>query len=281
MEKSRMKRAGRRAMVFLSCFFAGMGTNVFAARVDPQEMEQLRSAVGMLLDDVEEFYHVTILLESFLLIMLLAMMIVGFVGYNKMKKDLRDLRRHVYGEEEFEREPSEDLATPFEPLPMVDSEPEPEPKVRQAPAKVMTPLEYFMEAYGEANDIEDAALREARLSGLFAEFPIQTFTCTNLEARKLDPNAPPTFESREDGDFWALKKEDGADEYHVMPNPVLVYNEERHRFCGMKEAFASNYQEGKEYTHMKLDAPARFNLMGKLWAPMRPGKITLSGEREA
>ena len=281
MKKSRMKRAGRRTAALAVGFLTGMSADALAARVDPQELEQLRGVVGMLLEDVEEFYHVTILIEAFLIFMLLALIILGIVGYTKLKREVRDLRRHVYGEEAFEPEPQEDLASPFEPLPVVEPEPEPEPAVRAAPAKVLTPLERFMEAYGEANGIEDAALREARLSSLLAEFPIQTFTCTNPEARKLDPNAPPTFESRDEGDFWALKKDGDADDYHVVPNPALIYNEERHRFCGMKEAFASNYQEGKEYTHMTLDAPARFNLMGKLWAPLRPGKITLSGEREA
>ena len=68
------------------------------------------------------------------------------------------------------------------------------------------------------------------------------------------------------------------EKYYVIPDPTLPYSEERHRFCGMKEAFASNYQEGKTYTHMEVEAPARFSLMGSLWAPQRPGKIMLSGE---
>ena len=49
----------------------------------------------------------------------------------------------------------------------------------------------------------------------------------------------------------------------------------------MKEAFASNYQEGKTYTHMEVEAPARFSLMGSLWAPQRRGQIVVSGEQVA
>lgn len=283
MEKRRMKRLGQRIFALAACSFAGISTEALAARIDPQELEQLRGVVGILLEDVEEFYHVTILIESFLIFMLLALIIVGLVGYTKLKKEIRELRRHVYGEDDAEPAPEEDLASPFEPLPDFPSEPEPEPEPEPvpAPAPELTPLERFLEAYGEANEIEDATLREARLSSLLLEFPIKTFTCTNPAARKLDPNAPPTFETADDGDFWALKKDDDSDDYNVMPNPTLIYNEERHRFRGMKEAFASNYHEGKEYTHMALDAPARFNLMGSLWAPLRPGKITLSGERDA
>ena len=75
MKKSRMKRAGRRTAALAVGFLAGMSADALAARVDPQELEQLRGVVGMLLEDVEEFYHVTILIEAFLIFMLLALII--------------------------------------------------------------------------------------------------------------------------------------------------------------------------------------------------------------
>ncbi len=131
------------------------------------------------------------------------------------------------------------------------------------------------------DELQDEALRKERFASLLQEFSVEMFTCTNVEARRANPNTPPTFETKAEGDFWAIKKEDGSDDYHVIPNPTLAYDDDRHRFYGMKEAFASNYQEGKTYTHMRLDAPARFSLMGKLWAPVRPGKITLSEESGA
>ena len=158
-------------------------------------------------------------------------------------------------------------------------EPEPEPEPESEPES--PPIVRFMEAYSEANDIEDPALQKARFASLLAEFSSKRFTCTNPEDRKTNPNAPPTFETRDEGDFWAVEKGDGSDDYYVIPDPTFPYSEERHRFCGMKEAFASNYQEGKTYTHMEIEAPARFSLMGSLWAPQRPGKIVLSGEQDA
>ena len=164
---------------------------------------------------------------------------------------------------------------------MLEPEPEPELEPEPEPEEESPPIVRFLEAYSEANDVADTALQKARFASLLVEFSVKRFTCTNPEARKTDPNAPPTFETRDEGDFWAIEKEDGSDDYYVIPNPAIPYSEERHRLCGMKEAFASNYQEGKTYTHMEIEAPARFNLMGSLWAPQRPGKIVLSGEEDA
>lgn len=279
MKKSRMKRAGRRAAALAACLFAGGSAQALAARIDPQELEQLRGVVGMLLEDVEEFYHVTLLIESFMIFMLLALIIVGLVGYTKLRKEILELRRHVYGEADMAAEPPEEVASPFEPLPSFESEPEPEPEPE--PEEESPPIVRFLEGYSEANDVEDPALQKTRFLSLLAEFSVKRFTCTNPEARKADPNAPPTFETKDEGDFWAIEKEDGSDDYYVIPDPMLPYGEERHRFCGMKEAFASNYQAGKTYTHMEVEAPARFNLMGSLWAPQRPGKIVLSAEQDA
>ncbi len=301
MEKSLMKRAGWRVFALSACFFGGGSTQAFAARVDPQELEQLRGTVGMLLEDVEEFYHVTILIESFMIFMLLALIIVGLFGYIKLKKEIRELRRRVCGEDDFAAGPPEE--SPFEPLPSFEPEPvpEPEPELEPEPVPMLEPepepelepepepepeeesppIVRFLEAYSEANDVADTALQKARFASLLVEFSVKRFTCTNPEARKTDPNAPPIFETRDEGDFWAIEKEDGSDDYYVIPNPAIPYSEERHRLCGMKEAFASNYQEGKTYTHMEIEAPARFNLMGSLWAPQRPGKIVLSGEEDA
>ena len=285
MKKGWMKRAGWRAFALGACAFGGWSTQAFAARIDPQELEQLRGTVGMLLEDVEEFYHVTLLIESFMIFMLLALIVVGLVGYIKLRKEVRELRRLVCGEDDFAAEPPEDVDSPFEPMPSFEPEPEPEPELEPEPEPKpepeSPPIVRFLEAYSEANDIEDPALQKARFASLLAEFSGKRFTCTNPEDRKTNPNAPPTFETRDEGDFWAVEKGDGSDDYYVIPDPTLPYSEERHRFCGMKEAFASNYQEGKTYTHMEIEAPARFSLMGSLWAPQRPGKIVLSGEQDA
>ena len=305
MKRNWMRRVGQQAVPLVAGLFAGWSTKTFAARIDPQELEQIRDTVGMLLEDVEEFYHVTILIESFMIFMLLALIIVGLVGYSKLKKEVRELRRHVYDELDSEKALKKDASvslepmpspapkpTPepepvFEPRPEPESEPESEPELEsqskpepEAEEEVSLVVR-LLEAYGEANDVEDPVQREARFASLLTEFPIKRFACTNPENRKTNLNAPPTFETRDEGDFWAIEKEDSSDDYYVVPNPMIPYSEERHRFCGMKEAFASNYQEGKTYTHMEIEAPARFNLMGSLWAPQRPGKIVLSEEKEA
>lgn len=274
MQKSRTKKTVQRVLALAACFFAGICKKAFAVRIDPNEIDHLRTTFGMMMEGVEHFYKVTLLLESFLLFVVSAMIIVGFIGYYKVKKELRELRRHVYQEAAFSVKPQEvkpPLTMPKEEL---------EPAVEPAPSstKASTPLEQFIEAYSAANAIEDNTKREECLSSLRTTFSIKEFTCTNFEERKLDPNAPPTFQTKKGGDFWALEKSAGSDSYYVMPNPTLPYDEERHRFCGMKEAFASNYKEGKAYTHMELNAPAYFSQMGKLWAPQRPGKITLSRE---
>ena len=127
MKRGWMKRAGQRAFALGACAFGGWSTQAFAARIDPQELEQLRGTVGMLLEDVEEFYHVTLLIESFMVFMLLALIVVGLVGYIKLRKEVRELRRRVCGEDDFAAEPPEDIDSPFEPMPEPESMPEPEP----------------------------------------------------------------------------------------------------------------------------------------------------------
>ena len=101
MKKGWMKRARWRAFALGACAFGGWSTQAFAARIDPQELEQLRGTVGMLLEDVEEFYHVTLLIESFMIFVLLALIVVGLVGYIKLRKEVRELRRLVCGEDDF------------------------------------------------------------------------------------------------------------------------------------------------------------------------------------
>ena len=128
MKKGWMKRAGWRAFALSACAFGGWSTQAFAARIDPQELEQLRGTVGMLFEDVEEFYHVTLLIESFMVFMLLALIVVGLVGYIKLRKEVRELRRRVCGEDDFAAEPPEDIDSPFEPMPEPESMPEPEPE---------------------------------------------------------------------------------------------------------------------------------------------------------
>ena len=78
----------------------------------------------------------------------------------------------------------------------------------------------------------------------------------------------------EESRFWAWKIE-GSDRFVVVPNPMIKYDENLHSHAGMKESFASNYDNGS-YTKYFVELPAILNHdeTGK-WKILEPGVIKL------
>ena len=73
---------------------------------------------------------------------------------------------------------------------------------------------------------------------------------------------------------WALKME-GSEKYIVVPNPMIVYDEELHSHGGMRKIFTSNYENGI-YTTYFVEKPAIFSCDDKNeWKILELGKIKL------
>ena len=74
--------------------------------------------------------------------------------------------------------------------------------------------------------------------------------------------------------FWAWQMEEN-DKFVVVPNPMIKYDEELHNHEGMKETFASNYENGK-YTKYFVELPAVLNCdENNKWKILEPGVIKL------
>lgn len=74
--------------------------------------------------------------------------------------------------------------------------------------------------------------------------------------------------------FWAWKLEESS-KFVVVPNPMIKYDEDLHSHSGMKETFASNYENGS-YTKYFVTLPAILTCdESNKWKILEPGVIKL------
>ena len=107
------------------------------------------------------------------------------------------------------------------------------------------------------------------------KFNLRAFSCANIGVRINRPEAAPIFTDAPNavrGDFWAKPLK--GDQYAVMPNPMLMYDENRHRAGGLVDAFSSNYRGGS-FTRVQLIRPAVFSAEGYVWKIISRGEIRL------
>ena len=69
---------------------------------------------------------------------------------------------------------------------------------------------------------------------------------------------------------WPLPEEDES--YIVVPNPLQPYDQKLHTEGGMKETFASNYEQGV-YRILQVRLPAQFQRKNGAWNIAQPGVI--------
>ncbi|MBR3458222.1 MAG: hypothetical protein IKH16_08735 [Selenomonadaceae bacterium] len=74
---------------------------------------------------------------------------------------------------------------------------------------------------------------------------------------------------------WPLPGEKGR--YAVVPKPIISYDDNLHSEGGMKETFASNFENdpGSVYRHVSVKFPAIFKKEGEKWKIEQPGLIRL------
>lgn len=239
---------------------------VFADNEDPvADMDMFRKLFYAMVNDVAHFYHVTLGLMTFLFFIVIALAAFSIVNYLRFTREIRELQAWKEAQEAKNHLAATKRVTPPPPPPVQKKE-----KPKQPEAKT---LQDFLRAYEKASALQDSAAKEA-CQALWKEYALRSFSCANHQEREQDPSAAPTFQDAEDGDFWAFK--DGASaNYFIVPSLPLHYDEDARRYGGMKEVFASNYETGKQYASLKVAAPAVFSAVGSLWAPIRPGKISL------
>ncbi len=132
----------------------------------------------------------------------------------------------------------------------------------------------FVEAYN--------ALAQRKLTGFEARdarndfgrrFGVRAFSCANFEQRMNRPDLPPVFADEPNivnGEYWAMPHSGGT--YVVVPC-MKTYEARNHSEGGMKEAFRSNFENGRTYNVITVIEPAIFQ---EGWKILRPGKLQLS-----
>ncbi len=77
--------------------------------------------------------------------------------------------------------------------------------------------------------------------------------------------------------YWAWPLPDEQGRYAVVPNPILRYDDKLHREGGMKETFASNFENetAATFCHVEVKLPAIFTNRSGKWKVEQPGLIRL------
>ena len=143
--------------------------------------------------------------------------------------------------------------------------------MHQAPPPPPKPKKTFTEEYNDIGAAQGIGGEE------FAQkFSVRAFSCANMGVRMTRKEAAPIFTDAPTafkGDFWAVQLKDKR--FAVMPNPMLMYDENRHRAGGLVDAFSSNYRGGI-FSRVQLVRPAVFTAEGYVWKIVSRGEIKLT-----
>lgn len=102
---------------------------------------------------------------------------------------------------------------------------------------------------------------------------VQLLTCTSPQ--EGDGGRTPVYtlvDTVADSKYWVWNVTGQTEDFVVVPNPLLEYNEELHHKGGMKETFASNYETGS-FKQVQVKLPAHFTQQQGLWKIVQPGVI--------
>ncbi len=140
--------------------------------------------------------------------------------------------------------------------------------------KKTQPWSDFVQDYNAlAQSMEDAQADIA--CGNFAELQqLMLLQC------RVQGNQLPAFSVVEDvkaSRYWAWKLPKDETKFAVVPNPKVPYDVRLHAEGGMKETFASNFQEKNPRTYRKIAVvlPAIFTLQQDSWTIAEPGLLRL------
>lgn len=141
-----------------------------------------------------------------------------------------------------------------------------------------SPLDIFLAEYNALShqDLHGYNGKQAR-TAFVQKYTIRAFACTNYDERMRQPGLQPLYadvSTPMGGPYWAVRLPQ-QENYVVVPNLTLNYENQVHIVGGMKEAFLSNYQQGS-YAHIEVIQAADFGYANGHWTILRPGRIRLS-----
>ena len=169
--------------------------------------------------------------------------------------------------------PAPEIKNFIEPSP-IERPPAPSPTERPTVPPPTTEDKYkdFVKDFNALVGQSGINLKNAR-NDFLRKYNVQTFTCTNFEARMNEPVPAPIFDSANSlatPDYWAYEFESGI--FAVVPN-VKIYSDNHHTARAMGEVFQSNFTAGRTYNKIRVNRPAIFKGM---WNFEKQGELELS-----
>lgn len=137
----------------------------------------------------------------------------------------------------------------------------------------------FIDDYNHLADSLDAPLAEKACEDFCDQQQLQLLICTD-HAAEINGQRMPRFERTATFaacTYWAWPITGQPGDYAVVPNPLVPVDKDANDHGGIKETFATNYEEDSQpYKHIQVRLPALFRLDHDRWLIDQPGVIRLS-----
>ena len=155
---------------------------------------------------------------------------------------------------------------------------------RQAPAKKApaNPWDDFLADYNLlAASLDGPQQGQEACDRFFALRSLKGLICLDPAAQENGKPAPKFVEVAQAAKsaYWALAIGEGDKQFAIVPNPVKGYTKNLHEKGGMKETFASNFEE-KDAPRVQVKLPALFSHEAGAWKITQPGIVKLLEEHE-
>lgn len=107
-------------------------------------------------------------------------------------------------------------------------------------------------------------------------YNLNLLICVDNQSSESGSNTPmyAPVDKVELSNYWAWNVTGQPEDFAVVPNPLVEYDEKLHNRGGMKETFASNYERGS-YKQIQVKLPAHFSQHLGAWKILQPGVIRL------
>lgn len=153
--------------------------------------------------------------------------------------------------------------------------PAPEP-----PKKPSKPWEDFVADYNLlAATIDGPEHGQDACDKFFERYGLKGLICLDPAAEHEGKPAPKFVEvgAAAKSTYWGLDYDHDGQHFAIVPNPTKGYTKDLHENGGMKETFASDYED-KDADHLQVKLPALFSLENGHWLISQPGIVKLLKE---
>ena len=154
-------------------------------------------------------------------------------------------------------------------------------KAPAAPKKDGKPWDDFLADYNLLAASLDGPQGQEACDRFFALHQLKGLICLDPAAQENGKPAPKFVEVAQAAKsaYWALAIGEGDKQFAIVPNPVKGYTKNLHEKGGMKETFASNFEE-KDAPRVQVKLPALFSHEAGAWKITQPGIVKLLEEHE-